>query len=67
MEEFRLKRDAPEFFCSIVDNLSWFSLGLTKGGAETYLTMILIALFVLSIFSGATNLTFVVGKYTIVI
>ena len=32
-----------------------------------YLTMILIALFMLSIFSGATNLTFVVGKYTIVI
>ena len=32
-----------------------------------YLTTSLIALFVLSIFSGATNLTFVVGKYTIVI
>ncbi len=32
-----------------------------------YLTTSLIALFVLSIFSDATNLTFVVGKYTIVI
>lgn len=32
-----------------------------------YLTMILIALFVLANFSGASNLTFVVGKYTIAI